>query len=98
MPAKEDMLCLHRARSYAFRQGLPHGKIISTGSMPMLDETIISRAIIETYMKKLISNLELDVAIVGAGPSGLVAGYYLAKAGKKVAAFERSLAVGGGMW
>lgn len=64
----------------------------------MLDETIISRAIIETYMKKLISNLELDVAIVGAGPSGLVAGYYLAKAGKKVAAFERSLAVGGGMW
>jgi len=38
------------------------------------------------------------VAIVGGGPSGLVAGYYLARAGKKVALFERKLSVGGGMW
>lgn len=64
----------------------------------MLDETVISRAIIETYMKKLTDNLSVDVAIVGAGPSGLVAGYYLARAGRKVAVFERALAVGGGMW
>ena len=64
----------------------------------MLDETVISRAIIETYMKKLTENLSVDVAIVGAGPSGLVAGYFLAKAGRKVAIYERALAVGGGMW
>lgn len=64
----------------------------------MLDETVISRAIIETYMKKLTDNLSVDVAIVGAGPSGLVAGYFLAKAGRKVVIFERALAVGGGMW
>ncbi|MFW6052517.1 MAG: sulfide-dependent adenosine diphosphate thiazole synthase [Desulfosalsimonas sp.] len=63
-----------------------------------LDEIIISRAIIERYHEKLTKNLETDVAIVGAGPSGLVAGYYLAEAGKKVALFERKLSIGGGMW
>ncbi len=63
-----------------------------------LDEVIISRAIIDRYIEKLRSNLETDVAIVGGGPSGLVAGHYLAKAGKKVALFERKLSIGGGMW
>ena len=50
-----------------------------------------------TYFKELISNLDVDVAIVGAGPSGLVCAYYLASAGRKVAVFERHLKVGGGM-
>ncbi|MBA2879769.1 thiamine thiazole synthase [Desulfosalsimonas propionicica] len=63
-----------------------------------LDEILISRAIIERYHQKLTENLETDVAIVGAGPSGLVAGYFLAKAGKKVVLFERKLSIGGGMW
>jgi thiamine thiazole synthase len=64
----------------------------------MLDETIITKAIITRYYQKLSDHLELDVAIVGGGPSGLVAGYYLAKAGYKVALFERKLSIGGGMW
>lgn len=64
----------------------------------MLNEVTISRAIITTYMEKLLSALELDVAIVGGGPSGLTAGYYLARAGKKVAMFEKKLSIGGGMW
>ncbi len=38
------------------------------------------------------------MAIVGAGPSGLVAGYYLARARAKVGIFERKMSVGGGMW
>jgi len=63
-----------------------------------LDEVKISRAIIETYNKKLIDNLDIDVAIVGGGPAGLCAGYYLAKQGKKTALFERKLSIGGGMW
>jgi thiazole biosynthesis enzyme len=63
-----------------------------------LDEVIITKAIIDRYYEKLINNLETDVAIVGGGPSGLVAGYYLAKAGKKVAMYERKLSIGGGMW
>jgi len=63
-----------------------------------LDEIIISKAIIESYKEKLIGALDVDVAIVGAGPAGMVAAYYLAKAKKKVALFERKLSVGGGMW
>ncbi|MBW2323099.1 MAG: thiazole biosynthesis protein [Deltaproteobacteria bacterium] len=63
-----------------------------------LDEVVISRAIIERYTEKLVECLDLDVAVAGAGPSGLVAAYYLAKAGRKVAVFERKLSVGGGMW
>ncbi|MBU4318659.1 MAG: sulfide-dependent adenosine diphosphate thiazole synthase [Proteobacteria bacterium] len=63
-----------------------------------LNEIVITRAIIDRYYEKLINNLETDVAIVGGGPSGLVAGYYLAKAGKKVVLYERKLSIGGGMW
>ncbi len=66
--------------------------------MTELNEVIISKAIIDRYYQKLIANLETDVAIVGGGPSGLVAGYYLAKAGKRVALYERKLSVGGGVW
>ena len=63
-----------------------------------LDEIKISAAIIESYKNKLIKSLDVDVAIAGAGPAGMCCGYYLAKAGKKVAIFERKLSVGGGMW
>ena len=61
-------------------------------------ETKVSKGIITTYFDKLQRNLELDTAIVGGGPSGIVAAYYLAKAGKKVALFDRKLSPGGGMW
>ncbi len=63
-----------------------------------LDEIKISKAIIESYKDKLIQALDVDVAIVGAGPAGMCCAYYLAKAGKKVVLFERKLSVGGGMW
>jgi thiazole biosynthesis enzyme len=63
-----------------------------------LNEIIVSRAIIERFAHKFSQGLDLDVAIVGAGPSGLVASYYLAKAKAKVALFERKMSVGGGMW
>ena len=61
-------------------------------------ETQDSKGIINTYFEKLQSNLDLDVAIVGGGPSGIVAAYYMAKAGLKVALFDRKLSPGGGMW
>ncbi|UCD05431.1 MAG: thiazole biosynthesis protein [candidate division WOR-3 bacterium] len=63
----------------------------------MIEETIISRAIIESYLNELLESIESDVIIGGAGPSGLCAGYYLAKKGYRVVIFERALKLGGGM-
>lgn len=64
----------------------------------LLDDVAISKSIIEAYTQKLLANLDVDVALVGAGPSNMVAGYYLGKAGIKAVIFESKLAPGGGMW
>lgn len=64
----------------------------------MLDEITITKAIVSRYLEKLQDHLELDAAIVGGGPAGLVAGWSLARQGFKVAMFERKLSIGGGMW
>ena len=64
----------------------------------MSAENIISTAIISKFSEKLIDGLKLDVALVGGGPSALVAARYLADAGLKTAIFERKLAPGGGTW
>ena len=64
----------------------------------MLKENVITRAITSRFFEKFNDCLTLDVAIVGAGPSGLVAAKMLAKAGLKVAVFDRKLAPGGGTW
>ena len=63
-----------------------------------LDDVKVSQAIIERFNKKLLDSLDCDVAIVGGGPAGLTAAYYLAKENKKVIVFERKLSIGGGMW
>ena len=63
-----------------------------------LDEILITRAIIERYTEKLLNHLDVDVAIVGGGPSGLTPAWLLARQGWKVAVFERKLSIGGGMW
>lgn len=63
-----------------------------------MDDVIISKAIIESYTKDFLDFIDIDVAIVGAGPSGLVASYYLAKRGIKTAIYEKGLSVGGGIW
>ncbi len=63
-----------------------------------IQDTDISRNIIRSYFRKLESIIDVDVAIVGAGPSGLVAGTLLAEAGHHVAIFEKRIAPGGGIW
>jgi thiazole biosynthesis enzyme len=62
-----------------------------------IDEITISKAITESFMKDFLGVMEVDVAIAGAGPSGMAAAYYLAKEGVKTVIFERQLRVGGGM-
>lgn len=61
-------------------------------------ETEISKVITQEYFKKLTGHFENDVIIVGGGPAGLTAGYYLAKAGVKTIMLERKLTIGGGIW
>ncbi len=66
--------------------------------MSELDEVLITKLILDAFKEDFFKSLDLDVAIVGAGPSGVTAAYYLAKSGVNVAIFERNLYVGGGMW
>lgn len=63
-----------------------------------LNDIEVTRIIFERFYKEFNENIEIDVAVVGAGPAGLVAARYLAKNNKKVVIFERKLSVGGGMW
>ena len=63
----------------------------------MLDELMISKAIIENFSKEFLDALDVDVAVAGAGPSGMTVAYYLAKKGVKTVIFERGLRPGGGM-
>ena len=63
-----------------------------------IDDLAISRSIVESYIEKFLGSLAVDVALVGAGPANLIAGYYLARAGHKAVIFESKLSPGGGMW
>ena len=63
-----------------------------------IKENIVTKAIFDKYHQDLMAHLHVDVAIVGAGPAGLTAGYFLSKNGIKTAIFEKALKPGGGMW
>jgi thiamine thiazole synthase len=67
-------------------------------NLMQLDEVTISRAILETHAKIFSEYLELDIAIVGGGPSGLACAALIAEEGQKVGIIEKKLSVGGGMW
>jgi thiazole biosynthesis enzyme len=62
-----------------------------------LDDVAISRAITQRFMEEFQQAMDVEVAIVGAGPAGMTAAYYLAKKEVKTVIFERSLRPGGGM-
>ena len=63
-----------------------------------LDERIITQAIVQRWHEKFQESLDVDVCIVGGGPAGIVAGYFLSTWGHRVSLFERKLSLGGGMW
>ncbi|HEU0140408.1 MAG TPA: sulfide-dependent adenosine diphosphate thiazole synthase [Bryobacteraceae bacterium] len=62
------------------------------------NESLISKAIIESYHQKLLRSVESNIVIVGAGPAGLTAASLLAAQGRKVTVLEKRLAPGGGVW
>ena len=66
--------------------------------MTDFNDAAVTKAIVESFHQKLLSCLQNDVVIVGAGPSGMTAAFYLAQAGLGVTIVERKLAPGGGIW
>ncbi len=63
----------------------------------VIDEALITRAIVKAATDKLYRLAEVDVIIVGAGPAGLTAATYLARNGLNTLVIERRLSFGGGM-
>lgn len=63
-----------------------------------LKDAKITELIIDNFSKNFKKNLDVDVAVVGAGPAGMTAARYLSKEGYEVVLFERKLSIGGGMW
>ena len=61
-------------------------------------EKEVTRAIVAEFAKQFQEYVESDCIIIGAGPSGLMAGRNIAKAGKKVLIVERNNYLGGGFW
>ena len=63
-----------------------------------VSEKDVTRAIIDGFLKQFREYADSDVIIVGAGPSGLIAGRDLASSGYKVLITERNNYLGGGFW
>lgn len=63
-----------------------------------ISEKQVTRAILNDFAAGLNDYVESDVAIVGGGPSGLVAGKLLAERGFKTLIVESNNYIGGGFW
>jgi len=61
-------------------------------------EKEVTRAIVSEFATQFEEFVESDCVIIGAGPSGLMAGRDLARAGKKILIVERNNYLGGGFW
>ena len=63
-----------------------------------ISESQISKAIVRDFYRWFEDYIVSDVVIVGAGPSGLMAGRDLAKKGVKTLIVESNNYIGGGFW
>ena len=64
----------------------------------VLNDVRITEHIIRRHSKELLSMLNADVVVVGAGPSGMVCASILADNGLSTLIIERRLSIGGGIW
>jgi len=63
-----------------------------------VSEKDVTKAIVTGFLRQFEQYADSDVIIVGAGPSGLMAGKELAKKKLKVLIVERNNYLGGGFW
>lgn len=63
-----------------------------------VSEKDVTRAIVSEFASQFNEYVESDCLIIGAGPSGLMAGKILAKQGRRVLIVERNNYLGGGFW
>lgn len=68
-------------------------KVFSSAS-----EKDVTRAIVDEFSREFQEYVESDCIIIGAGPSGLIAGRELALKNFKVLIIERNNYLGGGFW
>lgn len=67
-------------------------------SFSKISEHKITEAIAKDFFQKLLNHIRVDIAVVGGGPSGLVAAAELAKEGFKTLVIEANNYLGGGFW
>lgn len=63
-----------------------------------VSEKDVTRAIVDGFLRQFSEYVESDCLIIGAGPSGLMAGKILASQGRRVLIVERNNYLGGGFW
>jgi NADPH-dependent glutamate synthase beta subunit-like oxidoreductase len=92
MPAITGRVCPHFCQSHCARHGFDEA--VSTRAIERhLGDHILAHA--AKFMKPPKVRTKKKVAVVGAGPGGLAAAYYLRVAGHQVAVFDRMPEAGG---